>query len=114
MLFRSYGSDTEKVRELLLEIASAHPEVITDGTSPTPRVLFLQFGDSSLNFEVRCHIRNIDMRRIVISDLNFAIDKAFREHGVEIPFPQRDVHIRDWPDEKKKLSSSASSKQAKP
>jgi small-conductance mechanosensitive channel len=104
----AYGSDTEKVRDLLLEIVQAHPEVITDGTSPTPRVLFLQFGDSSLNFEVRCHIRNIDMRRIVISDLNFAIDKAFREHGVEIPFPQRDVHIRDWPDEKKKPSSTPS------
>jgi potassium-dependent mechanosensitive channel len=97
----AYGSDTEKVRELLLEIASTHPEVITDGTSPAPRVLFLQFGDSSLDFEVRCHIRNIDLRRIVMSDLNFAIDKAFREHGVEIPFPQRDVHIRDWPQEKK-------------
>ncbi len=108
----AYGSDTEKVRDLLLEIVQAHPEVITDGTSPSPRVLFLQFGDSSLNFELRCHIRNIDMRRIVISDLNFAIDKAFREHGVEIPFPQRDVHIRDWPEEKKK-PSSAPSKQTK-
>ena len=110
----AYGSDTEKVRELLLEIANTHPEVITDGTSPTPRVLFLQFGDSSLNFELRCHIRNIDMRRIVISDVNFAIDKAFREHGVEIPFPQRDVHIRDWRDEKKKPTRSARTKQAKP
>jgi small-conductance mechanosensitive channel len=107
----AYGSDTEKVRELLLEIANTHPEVITDGTSPTPRVLFLQFGDSSLNFELRCHIRNIDMRRIVMSDINFAIDKAFREHGVEIPFPQRDVHIRDWPDEKKKPSASVPGKQ---
>ncbi len=106
----AYGSDTEKVRDLLLEIANTHPEVITDGTSPTPRVLFLQFGDSSLNFELRCHIKNIDMRRIVISDVNFAIDKAFREHGVEIPFPQRDVHIRDWPDEKKKPPSSPRSK----
>lgn len=110
----AYGSDTEKVRDLLLEVANTHPEVITDGTSPTPRVLFLQFGDSSLDFELRCHIRNIDMRRIVISDVNFAIDKAFREHGVEIPFPQRDVHIRDWPDEKKKRSSPSRSNPAKP
>ncbi len=92
----AYGSDTEKVREVLLQVAHAHSEVISDGTSPEPRALFLSFGDSALNFELRCHIRNIDMRRNVISDLNFAIDKAFREHGIEISFPQRDVHIRDW------------------
>jgi potassium efflux system protein len=97
----AYGSDTGKVRDILLEIARGHPEVICDGTSPQPRVLFLTFGESSLNFELRCHIQNIDMRRMVISDLNFAIDKAFRENGVEIPFPQRDVHVRDWTEMKK-------------
>jgi len=68
--------------------------VITDGTMPTPRVLFREFGDSSLNFELRAFIRNIDKRLVVISDLNFAIDAAFRKNGVEIPFPQRDIHIR--------------------
>ena len=51
--------------------------------------------DSSLNFELRCHVRNIDNRLRVISDINFAIDKAFREEGISIPFPQRDVHIYD-------------------
>jgi small-conductance mechanosensitive channel len=53
----------------------------------------LSFGDSSLNFELRAHVRHVDRRLTVLSDLNFAIDDAFREAGVEIPFPQRDLHI---------------------
>ncbi|MEJ2686549.1 MAG: mechanosensitive ion channel [Gammaproteobacteria bacterium] len=93
----AYGSDTALVKQLLLEAGGAHPQVITDGSAPEPVVLFLEFGDSSLNFELRIYIREIDMRLAVVSDLNFAIDAAFREHGVEIPFPQRDVHVRDWP-----------------
>ncbi len=105
----AYGSDTEKVREVLLKVAYAHPEVVTDNTTPEPRVLFLDFGDSSLNFELRCYIQNIDMRRSVMSDLNFAIDKALREHGIEIPFPQRDVHIRDWTAMKTQTHPRASS-----
>ncbi len=90
----AYGSDTEKVRQILLDVAAAHKEVITDGSMPAPRVLFREFGDSSLNFELRAFIRNIDGRLGVISDLNFAIDAAFRKNGVEIPFPQRDIHVR--------------------
>jgi small-conductance mechanosensitive channel len=60
-------------------------------------VLFLGFGDSALNFELRGIIYNVDGRLGVISDLNFAIDKAFREHGIEIPFPQRVVHMAKEP-----------------
>jgi small-conductance mechanosensitive channel len=56
--------------------------------------MFLSFGDSSLNFELRFFIKDIKKRISVLSDLNFAIDAAFRENGIEIPFPQRDVHIR--------------------
>lgn len=90
----AYGSDTQKVKEILLNIASEHPGVITDGSSPAPRVLFLQFGDSSLDFELRCFITNIDERLAIVSDLNFSIDAAFRENNIEIPFPQRDIHIK--------------------
>ena len=61
-------------------------------------MIFLGFGDSSLNFELRCYIENIDKRLSTISDINFAIDAAFRENGVAIPFPQRDIHVRDLPD----------------
>lgn len=91
----AYGTNTQLVKEVLLKVAQDHPDVIKDGSSPDPRVLFLNFGDSSLNFELRCHISNIDIRLQCVSDMNFAVDAAFREHGIEIPFPQRDIHIRD-------------------
>jgi small-conductance mechanosensitive channel len=99
----AYGSDTEKVRDILLEVASGHDMVIKDGSAPEPQVLFRGFGDSSLDFELRCHIDHIDYRLLVISDLNFAIDKAFREHGIEIPFPQRDIHVQTWAAQQKGL-----------
>lgn len=93
----AYGSDTQKVKAILEKIASEHPSVISDGSYPPPKVLFRAFGESSLDFEIRCFIRNIDERLSVISDLNFAIDAAFRAEGIEIPFPQRDLHIKSWP-----------------
>jgi small-conductance mechanosensitive channel len=91
----AYGSDVEKVRDLLLKIAMEHPLVITDGlrVSP-PRVMFRGFGDSSLDFELRCFIRNVDQRLATLSELNFAIEKALREADIQIPFPQRDLHLR--------------------
>ena len=92
----AYGSDTQQVKEILLRVANEHTEVITDGSKPEPKVLFRQFGDSSLDFELRCFIRNIDKRIDVTSDLNFAIDAAFRANGIEIPFPQRDLHFKNW------------------
>jgi len=89
----AYGSDTEQVQELMLQVALKHPQVVRGFPSwPDPSVLFIAFGDSALNFELRGIIYNIDMRMRVISDLNFAIDKTFREHGIEIPFPQRVLH----------------------
>ncbi len=64
---------------------------------PKPVVLFRGFGDSSLDFELRVFLHNVDSRLSVVSDLNFAIDKAFREEGIEIPFPQRDLHVKSLP-----------------
>ncbi len=93
----AYGSDTQKVKLILEKIGRDHPSVITDGSYPEPKVLFLGFGDSALNFELRCFVRNVDNRLQVISDINFAIDAAFRAEGVEIPFPQRDLHLRSLP-----------------
>jgi len=90
----AYGSDTQKVKEILLKVASEHPDVIKDASVPEPKVMFHSFGDSALDFELRFFIRNIDTRINVISDINFAIDAAFRENNVEIPFPQRDIHIK--------------------
>jgi small-conductance mechanosensitive channel len=90
----AYGSDVEKVRDILLAVANDHPEVIKDDPDRPIRVFFLGFGDSSLDFDLRCHILTIDSRLTVTSDINFEIDKRFRENDIEIPFPQRDIHVR--------------------
>jgi len=96
----AYGSDVDKVRYVLMQVAEQNDLVVKDGTSPQPAVLFRGFGDSSLNFELRVHLYDVDRRLTTISDLNFAIDKAFREEGIEIPFPQRDVHVKTLPESK--------------
>lgn len=88
----AYGSDTERVREILLSCAKANPDVLG---WPQPAVVFQNFGASSLDFELRAFVREVDRRLIVSSDLRFAIDKAFREDGIEIPFSQHDIHLRD-------------------
>lgn len=86
----AYGSDTELVSRLLLEVADRHPDVLRDTETD---VLFREFADSSLNFVLRIWILNPIGRFRIISDLNYAIDAAFRDNGVKIPFPQRDVHF---------------------
>jgi potassium-dependent mechanosensitive channel len=86
----AYGSDTHKVRELLLDIARAHTEV---KSSPAPGVLFKSFGSDALQFELIAYIYDVDKLLGVTSDLCFGIDKALRECGIAIPFPQRDVHL---------------------
>ena len=87
----SYGSDVELVRETLLEVGSTQPDVLKD---PEPRVLFREFGESSLNFDLLVWTDKPLNQFIIRSDLNFAIVEAFRRKGVEIPFPQRDLHVR--------------------
>ena len=101
----AYGSDVNKVKELLLGIALTHPQTVVDGTNPRPRALFMGFGPSSLDFELRFFIRNVDERLNTLSDVNFAIDKAFREAGITIPFPQTDVHLHYSPASEKPDSS---------
>jgi potassium efflux system protein len=110
----AYGSDVEKVRDILQAVAWEHPEVITDGRAPEPRALFMGFGDSSLDFELRVRINRIERRFQVISDINFAIDQAFREAKVTIPFPQRDLHIISYPEAKsEKDAATETPKKAK-
>jgi len=88
----SYGSDPEKVRQILLEVARRHPDVMAD---PGPEALFLGFGDSSLDLSLRVWtINQVQTPRRLKSDLYFAIFRAFREQGIEIPFPQRDLHLK--------------------
>ncbi|OKY75066.1 MAG: hypothetical protein BM485_10235 [Desulfobulbaceae bacterium DB1] len=90
----AYGSDTELVKKILEDIANAHPAVIIDGSAPKPAALFISFGDSSLNFELRVFLTDVDSRFKTLSDINFSIDAAFRQNNIEIPFPQRDIHIK--------------------
>jgi len=87
----AYGSDTELVRRTLLTVAQAHPAVVRKEQAA---VLFEDFGDSSLDFTVMAWIEDPVAQRRVASDLRFAIDAAFRQAGIEIPFPQRDLHLR--------------------
>ena len=87
----SYGSDVNLVEETLLRVGRAHQEVLLN---PEPTVQFLEFDDSSLNFDLLVWINDASRQYIIRSDLNFAVVKAFREHGITIPFPQRDLHIQ--------------------
>lgn len=88
----AYGSDVQKVREILLDKAHEHPAVMK---YPEPNVLFRDFGASSLDFELRCYLYDISNVLVVSSDLRYAIDAAFREHQIEIPFPQRVIHMAE-------------------
>jgi small-conductance mechanosensitive channel len=88
----AYGSDTGKVQSVLLECAQNNQEVLDD---PEPIVLFSDFGSSSLDFELRCFTASVTRRRLLASELRFAIDQRFREEGIQIPFPQRVLHLPD-------------------
>ena len=87
----AYGSDTALVKETLLRVASRHEAVLTD---PPPLVLFTEFGDSSLDFALLVWIGDPLRQPVITSELRFAIDAAFRDAEIEIPFPQRDLHLK--------------------
>jgi small-conductance mechanosensitive channel len=86
----SYGSDVALVKQLLLAAAKSHKTILN---FPEPKVLFTDFADSSLNFRLIFTLNDSFQARFVQSDMRFEIDKKFRENGVTIPFPQRDVHV---------------------
>lgn len=86
----AYGSDVQLVKKLLLQAASNQPEVLD---MPEPTVFFTDFGESSLNFKIVFTLADSFNARFPQSDIRFEIDRLFREHGITIPFPQRDIHI---------------------
>ncbi len=88
----AYGSDTQLVRDVLLAVANEHEEIIKSGRNK-PMVLFRSFADSALVFLLGCLIKDVNKKALVQSDLNFAIEKAFREHQIVMPFPQREIHL---------------------
>lgn len=88
----SHGADPERVREIMLDIARAHPGVLA---YPEPRVFFTEVAESSLNFNLYAYIDNVNNTMSVASDFRFEMLKRFREADIEIPYPQRDLNIRD-------------------
>ncbi|TWT41847.1 Mechanosensitive channel MscK precursor [Phycisphaerae bacterium RAS1] len=90
----AYGSDVRVVADTLQRVAKANRLVLED---PPPMAFFLNFGASTLNFDLRVHVRGVEDMLQAQHELNSAIDAAFREAGIEIAFPQQDVHIRSLP-----------------
>ncbi|WP_018688372.1 mechanosensitive ion channel domain-containing protein [Ahrensia kielensis] len=87
----SYDSDAQAVHDLLIEIAKDHPRVLAN---PEPFVDFYNFGDSALEFELRAYIADVGFSVGVKTELRIAIHQRFKEQGIEIPFPQRDVNLK--------------------
>jgi small-conductance mechanosensitive channel len=91
----AYGSDIEKLRRIMLEVAAAHPKALKE---PAPDLFFSGFGDSSLDFELVVWSDEMTFKpRRFKSELYYAIEKALRDNAIEIPFPQRDLHLRSGP-----------------
>ncbi|MAZ50038.1 MAG: mechanosensitive ion channel protein MscS [Halobacteriovoraceae bacterium] len=91
----AYGEDPEQVKSALIEVANENNHVLQ---SPKPDVLFIEFGDSSLNFELRVWTQShINRPGILKSDLNYAIARKFDELGIEVPYPQRDIYVKELP-----------------
>ncbi len=88
----AYGSDVSKVQEILLEIATEHPAVSDD---PAPSVAFMRFGADALEFDVRAVLTDVNFMISARSELNVTIAKRFEEEGIEIPFSQRDIWLRN-------------------
>jgi potassium-dependent mechanosensitive channel len=91
----AYGSDVEQVRQLLLETCRANPRVVPE---PPPQVFFTVYGDSSLDFTIWVHVKMPSDRMPATHELNRAIFETLNEHGIAIPIPQRELHIKEWPD----------------
>jgi potassium efflux system protein len=87
----AYGTDTEQALRIMTEVVESHGEVMEE---PRPTIFFLEFGESSLNFEIRVFVKDRLRRLPLTHDLHMKLDRALRDAGIEIPFPQRDIHLR--------------------
>jgi potassium efflux system protein len=99
----SYDSDVRRVTQLLTEICRANPRVVPE---PPPQIFFAVYGDSSLDFTIWVHLKTPSDRIPATHELNSAIFETFRAHDIEIPFPQRDLHIKEWPEALEKKGES--------
>lgn len=87
----AYGSNTKLVHDILFQVANRHPMV--DQKNP-PEIFFMGFGENSLDFEIWFWTNQVNLKRRIISDILFEVDSEFRKNGIEIPLPQRDLHLR--------------------
>jgi potassium efflux system protein len=106
----AYGSDTELARQILLDVASSHDNVMAE---PAPMATFEQFADSTLNLVLRCYVPDLDYRLRTISELHTEINRRFAEAGIEIAFPQQDIHIRSGLEALKTRRSPATKRRVK-
>ena len=106
----AYGSDTDKARELMLETVKELPKVLDN---PPPSVLFMGFGDSALDFEVRVFLRKFDERIPMTHTIHTEINRTLAKAGISIPFPQRDLNIVSQNVPLELLSGAQSSRGAK-
>ena len=90
----AYGSDLDKVEDVLLNVATNHKEVCE---IPEPRVRFRNFGDSSLDYELLCWVEKPVLRGRILHELNREVYKSFNQENIEIPFPQQDIYIKQIP-----------------
>jgi small-conductance mechanosensitive channel len=87
----AYGTDPERVIEVLTQVAASHPDVMKD---PAPQTLFVGFGDSALDFQLRAWTTHFDSWMSIKSQLAVGVNAALRDAKISIPFPQRDLHIQ--------------------
>ncbi|WP_137112638.1 mechanosensitive ion channel domain-containing protein [Rhodobacter sp. SY28-1] len=99
----AYGSDVHRARDIILDLARAHPLVLRD---PAPSVLFANLGDSALEFQLTCFVVEEAQSAVIRSDLLFAIHAGLQKAGIEIPYLQRDIRLRDIDALVKALGSS--------
>lgn len=92
----AYGTDKDLVKKAALEAAASVPHMLTGKNAKPPQVWLVNFGESSLDFELVVWLKPESVKRpgVVKADYNWALDTALRKYGIEIPFPQRDIHIR--------------------
>jgi len=107
----AYGTDVRKVERILLEIARAHPMTLR---RPAPQVIFQNFGGSSLDFELRAFLRDVNWVVATRSDINFEIERRFEEENIEVPFGQTDVTVKNAAEMIELMSKSAAFAQPRP
>jgi small-conductance mechanosensitive channel len=101
----AYGSDVRQVEKLLLEVAKENENILQE---PAPGVRFLGFGENALEFELRVwSSRLLHRKGLLVSQINFGIYEKFKQHQIEMPFPQRVLHLKVQPDAFKQFMNSA-------